>query len=113
MNITRARRIGGAAAQAGKASRADSTAWRTSAALAKADLSGADEDLFQALKELRMDFARDRGVPAYVIFSDRSLLDMATTKPANEVEFAEVYGVGEAKLKKFAPPFLALIADFG
>ena len=92
--------------------RSKSATPRASAALAKADLSGADEDLFAALKELRMDLARDRDVPAYVIFSDRSLVDMAATKPADEVEFAEVFGVGEAKLKNFAPPFLALIAKF-
>ena len=69
-------------------------------------------DLFAALKELRLDFARQRGVPAYVIFSDRSLVDMAGNKPANEAEFARVFGVGEAKLRDFAPPFLALIAEF-
>jgi ATP-dependent DNA helicase RecQ len=79
---------------------------------AKAELSGQDGDLFAALKELRLDFARQRGVPAYVIFSDRSLVDMAGNKPANEAEFARVFGVGEAKLRDFAPPFLALIAEF-
>ncbi|NQU59522.1 MAG: ATP-dependent DNA helicase RecQ, partial [Rhodospirillales bacterium] len=79
---------------------------------AKNDLSATDEDLFAALKELRLDFARERGVPAYVIFRDRSLVDMATNKPANDMEFAEVFGVGEAKLRDFAQPFLALIAKF-
>ena len=59
-----------------------------------------------------MDFAKQRGLPAYVIFSDRSLIDMAETKPANDIEFAEVFGVGAAKLRDFAQPFLALIAEF-
>ncbi|MCH7938057.1 MAG: RecQ family ATP-dependent DNA helicase, partial [Proteobacteria bacterium] len=80
--------------------------------LSEADLSGKDGDLFRALKELRLDFAHERGVPAYVIFSDRTLLDMAANKPADEIEFARVFGVGEAKLKNFARPFLALIAEF-
>jgi ATP-dependent DNA helicase RecQ len=79
------------------------------AARAVADLSEGDEDLFTALKELRMDLARERGVPAYVIFSNKTLADMAGRKPANEVEFGQVFGVGEAKLKNFAEPFLALI----
>ena len=59
-----------------------------------------------------MDLARQRDVPAYVIFSDRALLDMAANKPATETEFAQVFGVGEAKLRDFARPFLALIAEF-
>ena len=86
-------------------------------AAAKAGLSGdglseADENLFTALKELRLDLARQRDVPAYVIFSDRTLIDMAANKPADEAGFAQVFGVGEAKLRDFARPFLALIADF-
>ena len=76
------------------------------------DLSQADEDLFAALKELRSDLAGERGVPAYVIFSNRSLVEMAGTKPANEDEFAQVFGVGEAKLRDLSGPFLALITKF-
>jgi ATP-dependent DNA helicase RecQ len=83
---------------------------RAAAAPAGAELSGAEETLFAALKGLRLDMARQRGVPAFVIFGDRSLLDMARKKPANEAEFAQVFGVGEAKLRDFAQPFLALIA---
>ena len=79
--------------------------------LYEADLSGKDGDLFAALKELRLNFAQERGVPAYVIFSDRTLVDMAANKPANEAEFAQVFGVGEAKLRDFAQPFLSLIAQ--
>jgi ATP-dependent DNA helicase RecQ len=85
---------------------------RAAPAPAVADLSETDETLFAALKELRLDFARERGVPAYVIFGDRSLADMARKKPASEVEFAQVFGVGEAKLRDFAQPFLAVIAKF-
>jgi ATP-dependent DNA helicase RecQ len=85
---------------------------RKAAAPAATDLSQADEDLFAALKDLRSDLAGDRGVPAYVIFSNRSLVEMAGTKPANEVEFARVFGVGEAKLRDLSGPFLAAIAKF-
>jgi ATP-dependent DNA helicase RecQ len=92
--------------------RSGRAASRAAPAPAVADLSEADETLFAALKELRLDFARERGVPAYVIFGDRSLADMARKKPASEVEFAQVFGVGEAKLRDFAQPFLAVIAKF-
>ena len=81
-------------------------------AAAVADLSDPEAALFNALRELRLDLAHERGVPAYAIFPDRALADMARRKPANEDEFAEVHGVGAAKLAKFARPFLALIAEF-
>jgi ATP-dependent DNA helicase RecQ len=49
-------------------------------------------------------------VPAYVIFHDASLADMARRRPQSVEEFAEVHGVGEAKLRDFSEPFLAAIA---
>ena len=79
---------------------------------ARADLAPADEDLFAALKKLRLEIAQQREVPAFVIFGDKSLVDMASRKPANESEFGDIFGVGEAKLKDFAAPFLAEIAKF-
>jgi ATP-dependent DNA helicase RecQ len=75
-------------------------------------LSGGDEDLFAALKALRLALAGQRGVPAYVIFRDRSLEEMARNKPTNATEFARVFGVGESKLRDFAQPFLAVISKF-
>ena len=48
-------------------------------------------------------------MPAYVIFTDRTLVDMARRKPATVDEFAEVHGVGAAKLRDFAEPFLSAI----
>ena len=92
--------------------RSGSVTTRAAPAPARADLSEADEGLFAALKELRLDLARERGVPAFVIFGDRSLVEMARDKPASEVEFARVFGVGEVKLRDFAQPFLAVIAKF-
>lgn len=84
---------------------------RAAAASADAELSGVDADLLAALKALRLDFAKQKGVPAYVIFRDRTLVEMARDKPSTRSEFAEVFGVGEAKLRDFAQPFLALIAE--
>jgi len=48
-----------------------------------------------------------------VVFSDRSLADMALNKPTSIDEFAAIHGVGQAKLKKFATTFLAVIAEHG
>ena len=58
------------------------------------------------------DFAKEKGVPAYVIFRDRSLLEMARDRPSDPFEFAQVFGVGEAKVRDFAQPFLSLISEF-
>ena len=79
---------------------------------AAADLSDAETTLFNALKELRLELAKKRKVPAYAVFPDKTLADMARRCPQNENEFAEIHGVGEAKLKKFAVPFLDTIAAF-
>jgi ATP-dependent DNA helicase RecQ len=70
----------------------------------------ADDALLTALKALRLRLAKERQVPAFVIFSDRSLIDMAERVPRNLTEFAEVHGVGAAKLKDFGAVFLAAIA---
>ncbi len=76
-------------------------------------LDDADGDLLAALKNLRLRLAKERGVPAYVVFSDRSLIDMAQRRPQNAAAFAEVHGVGDAKLRDFGDIFLQAIADAG
>ena len=66
------------------------------------------------LKALRLRLAQERAVPAYVIFSDRSLEDMVRRRPTSPESFAAVHGVGAAKLRDFAGPFLSEIgADVG
>jgi ATP-dependent DNA helicase RecQ len=71
---------------------------------------GGDPALLAALKALRLRLAKERRVPAYVIFSDRTLIDMAARSPRNLDAFAAVHGVGAAKLKDFGAIFLAAIA---
>ncbi len=70
-----------------------------------------DDELLQRLKRLRLALARQRNVPAYVIFADRTLIDMAVKRPVTKWDFAEVHGVGEAKLEQFATIFLTEIAN--
>ena len=77
----------------------------------EAELTGDELALLGSLKELRLELARERNVPAYVIFSDRSLQDMARKRPGSVEEFADVFGVGESKLRDFAEPFLAAIGS--
>ncbi len=72
-------------------------------------LSGDQAALLDALKALRLRLAKERGVPAYIVFPDRTLIDMARRRPRTKEEFAEVNGVGAAKLEQFAEPFLAAI----
>jgi ATP-dependent DNA helicase RecQ len=76
---------------------------------AATSLDDAQSMLLEALKALRLRLAKERHVPAYVIFSDRTLIDMAQRRPRDEDEFAEVNGVGQAKLAEFAKVFLATI----
>ncbi len=67
-------------------------------------------DLFEKLRSLRSKIAEDLGVPAYVVFSDVSLKEMERVLPKNEEEFSSISGVGQAKLEKYATPFLKIIA---
>ena len=78
----------------------------------ESELSPSQEALFADLKKLRLRLAKERGVPAFVVFSDRALIDMARLRPHNAEAFAEVHGVGAAKLREFAETFVGAIAAF-
>ncbi|MBD5164183.1 MAG: DNA helicase RecQ [Bacteroidales bacterium] len=84
---------------------------RKKEAVATAPVSGT-EALFERLKTLRYQLANQAGMPAYRIFSDATLLDMATRRPRTREDFLQVNGVGEVKAARYAEPFLALISDF-
>lgn len=77
-----------------------------------AALSPADEKLLIALKELRKSLAMRQSVPAYVVFSDATLIDMCRIKPKTRDEFMEVSGVGQRKAIRYGEVFLATIAEF-
>ena len=80
-------------------------------ATAAADLARADPELLAALKRLRTDLAKARGVPAYVIFPDRTLIEMATARPTTRDRMRDVHGVGETKLERYGEEFLAAIRN--
>jgi ATP-dependent DNA helicase RecQ len=69
-----------------------------------------DETLFERLRELRKKLADERDVPAYIIFSDVSLRQMARNYPESEGNFARISGVGEKKLREFGEVFMNEIA---
>jgi ATP-dependent DNA helicase RecQ len=71
-----------------------------------------DEVLFERLRDLRRKLADERNVPAYVIFSDVSLREMARNYPTTATEFRRMPGVGEQKLKDFADAFLSEIKNY-
>ena len=71
-----------------------------------------DEVLFECLRDLRRKLADERNVPAYVIFSDVSLREMARNYPTTATEFRRIPGVGEQKLKDFAETFLSEIKNY-
>jgi ATP-dependent DNA helicase RecQ len=71
-----------------------------------------DEALFERLRVLRRKLADERDVPAYIIFSDATLREMARACPTTPAEFRRIPGVGEQKLKDFAEPFLAEIKAY-
>ncbi len=71
--------------------------------------SPGDVDLFEALRRRRLELAKAQGLAAYVVFADKTLIDMARRKPKNAAEMGEVHGVGEAKLKQYGEVFLDVI----
>ncbi|MBB2972754.1 DNA helicase RecQ [Mesorhizobium sp. RMAD-H1] len=70
-----------------------------------------DQALFQALREKRLQIARTQNVPPYVIFHDRTLMELAAARPASRSEMAHVPGIGETKLDRYGPAFLTVIAE--
>ena len=64
------------------------------------------------LKELRMTLAKEAGIPAYVVFSNATLADMARKKPKNMTEFKKVSGVGELKAAWYGKAFLQKIKEY-
>ena len=76
-------------------------------------LAPEDEVLWQALREARLQLARGQAVPPYVIFHDATLMEIASRKPRNLHEFAQISGVGEHKLEKYGKLFLEVVAGHG
>jgi ATP-dependent DNA helicase RecQ len=68
--------------------------------------------LFEQLRSLRMQLAREQNLPPYVIFHDKTLRELATRRPATMEDLAEISGVGESKSKRYGAIFLEAIAAY-
>lgn len=75
-------------------------------------LTSAGYDLFEVLRKLRLEIAKEESMPPYIIFSDKTLIDMCVKKPSDEEEMLNVSGVGANKLKKYGQRFLEEIQKF-
>ncbi|MDE6221299.1 MAG: HRDC domain-containing protein, partial [Lachnospiraceae bacterium] len=75
-------------------------------------LTGAGFDLFERLRQLRLVIAKEEAMPPYIIFSDKTLIDMCVRVPENQEEMLAVSGVGENKYRKYGERFLQAIAAF-
>ena len=71
-----------------------------------------DHDLFESLRNLRRELATERGVPAYILFSDTTLRDMARIRPGSAAALLSIRGVGERKLADLGQRFLDHIAKY-
>ncbi len=82
----------------------------------KKDISLAEENpknkIFEKLKELRLELAKQEDVPAYIIFSDKTLMEISKFLPTTKEEFLQIPGVGEVKLEKYSDPFLEVCKNF-
>lgn len=71
-----------------------------------------NDDLYSRLSELRMQLANRAGVPAYIVFSNATLREIAARRPHTDSDLLEVPGVGETKLNRYGKDFLRCIADY-
>lgn len=69
-----------------------------------------DRSLFERLRATRLDIAREKGVPAYVVCHDRTLLEIAARKPQSMQALADVHGMGPARLESYGEPFLQAVS---
>ncbi len=86
--------------------------WARLPGQARPGLEGENERLFQLLRGRRKALADSAGVPPYVIFSDRTLEELARARPATRTAMLDIFGIGEAKLERYGGEFLALIRAF-
>ncbi|MDH3202829.1 MAG: ATP-dependent DNA helicase [Myxococcales bacterium] len=82
---------------------------RRSDSAARAALPEVDEALFERLREKRLDLARAKGVPAYLVCHDRTLVEIAARRPATREALADIYGMGPARIESYAEPFLETV----
>ena len=71
-----------------------------------------DDELFDQLRTLRLNLAQEQNLPPYVVFSDKTLRELAEVQPKTPIEFLQIKGVGQNKLDKYGDAFLALLSEY-
>ena len=71
-----------------------------------------DDVLFDQLRTLRLNLAQEQNLPPYVVFSDKTLRELAEVQPKTPIEFLQIKGVGQNKLDKYGDAFLALLSEY-
>ena len=84
---------------------------KSKVAVTHAPLAGTDDPLWQALRKMRTDLAKEQGVPPYVVFHDTTLRELVRLKPASLAEMERIQGVGEHKLRKYGEAFLRVVRE--
>ena len=78
----------------------------------QATLDDGQMQLFEAMRELRLQLAKEQGLPPYVIFHDRTLREMATRMPQSERDMLDIDGIGEVKMQRYGKPFMELMQSW-
>lgn len=85
---------------------------KRSATKVKAEKMPVNESLYETLRELRSQIAKEKGIQAYLVFSNESLRDMSSNKPSDITEFLDIHGVGEHKARLYGSRFLKTIEAY-
>ena len=75
-------------------------------------LTKVGHELFEQLRQLRLALAREEGLPPYIIFSDKTLIDMSVKLPCDKEAMLNVSGIGEVKYEKYGKSFMEIVKDF-
>ena len=78
----------------------------------KSSLREIDEELFEALRQCRYNLSKEESVPPYVIFHDKTLIEMSRKRPASLTEMGKIAGIGDKKRDKFGQKFLDIVQQF-
>ena len=89
------------------------SASRSSARISDIELGPVDDALFEKLRGLRKTLAEQQGVPPYIVFLDKALIQMAQTLPITDDAFLAVSGVGQKKLEQYGQAFMSVIREHG
>jgi ATP-dependent DNA helicase RecQ len=85
---------------------------RAATAAAHASLDDADRDLFEALRARRRELAKANGLAPFMVFPDRTLIELAARKPADSATLETIHGIGQAKRERWGQDFLEVVREF-